>query len=172
LFTGFPTDTKVYSEFLEALDKEQSQKIFAHAGQRVWLDDSTVFDVYYPPDGIVEQKIATNDTSIIGKLSFGQTSILFTGDVTAKVEDSLISLFNLDSDILKVAHHGSRSSTSPAFLQEVTPSFAVIQVGKNNYGHPTEEVLNKLKAVNAYILRNDQDGTVRFISNGDYLYKQ
>lgn len=172
LFTGVAADTGAFRQFLAELENEKAEKIYAKAGQRIWLDDSTVFDVYYPPSGIADTKLATNDTSIIGKLSFGQTSILFTGDVTSKIEDSLIAPYNLDSDMLKVAHHGSRFSTSASFLQEVTPNFAVIQVGKNSYGHPTEEVLTRLKTANAYVLRNDQQGLIRFVSDGQRLYRK
>ncbi len=171
-WTGVEADTGVYKKFTETMGKENAQISLIETGQRIWLDNATVFDVYYPPRGIYSDKsLATNDTSVIGKLTFGRTEILFTGDTTSKIEDSLLPLFDLDADILKVAHHGSKSSTSPKFLEEVTPQYAVIEVGKNGYGHPTEEVLSNLRQANTQILRTDLDQTIRFVSDGVNLIK-
>ncbi|OGE81712.1 MAG: hypothetical protein A3E98_01920 [Candidatus Doudnabacteria bacterium RIFCSPHIGHO2_12_FULL_48_11] len=173
LLTGVSADTAAYKQFAEALEKEKAEKIYAQVGQRVWLDSATVFDVYYPPPGIVEAKLKTNDTSVMGKLSFGKASVFFTGDVTDKVERQLAAAgFNLDSDILKVAHHGSRFSSAEEFLSAVSPAYAIIEVGKNNYGHPTEEAMGRIQGAKAEILRTDQNGTVRFVSDGINLYKK
>ena len=172
----------VYDEFISSLDKEGAEKIFAKAGQRIWLDQATVFDVYYPAggkvagaslhDGFGTSSSELNDTSIVGKLSFGKNKILFTGDAGINIEKILLPAFNLDSDLLKVGHHGSRHSTSDEFLQEVTPQAAVIQVGKNNYGHPTSEVLENLSQFHSQIYRTDRDGSISFISDGVNLYRK
>ncbi len=173
LLTGVKADTAVSSEFFQLLKKKQIEKIYAHTGQRLWLDQATVFDVYYPPVGIADQNLATNDTSINGKLSFGNTQIFFTGDASDKVENWLVaSGFNLDSDILKVGHHGSRFSSTSQFLEEITPEYSVIEVGKNNYGHPTKDALDRIAAAGSKIFRTDQDGSIEFISDGFSLYKK
>jgi competence protein ComEC len=75
----------------------------------------------------------------------------------------------LKADVLKVGHHGAKTSTSTAFLNAVKPKYAVISVGKNSYGHPTKEVLNRLKAAKVTVYRTDQKGTIVFTSNGSKL---
>jgi competence protein ComEC len=172
LFTGVQVDTGVDREFEKLIDQNRVEKIYAQQGQRIWLDNSTVFDIYWPGPQPREAIKSANDTSIIGKLSFGQTQILLTGDASSKVEDVILPMFNLDSDLLKVGHHGSKTSTGPDFLQEVTPEFAVIQAGADNtYGHPTTEVLTALTSHTSQISRTDTEGTVRFVSDGITLKK-
>lgn len=173
LLTGVQTDTQVYKKFMETLGRERAEIIYAVSGQRIWLDNATVFDIYYPlPGSIADQSMPTNDTSIIGKLSFGKTEVLFTGDASSKIEDSLLPLFDLDADVLKVAHHGSKTSTSIEFLKEVDPEYAVIEVGKNSYGHPTDEVLSRLNQAQAQVLRTDINNPLGFVSDGTNLYRK
>lgn len=108
----------------------------------------------------------TNDASQVVKLEYGDDSFLFTGDISSSVEEKYINLYGreLDSDVLKISHHGSKTSTSAKFLEIVTPEYAVISVGNNSYGHPTGEVLNRLIASETLILRTDEKGDVLFIS--------
>ncbi|MBI2356158.1 MAG: MBL fold metallo-hydrolase [Candidatus Doudnabacteria bacterium] len=168
-----------YKEFLNLIEEKNVERIFAHAGQRIYLDSGTVFDVYYPYGKVAGvtssgkyqlESDDLNDTSIVGKLSFGKNKILLTGDAGINVEQQLLLQYDLDSDLLKVGHHGSRHSTSKEFLKEVTPEYSVIQVGKNNYGHPTQETLDNLAAASVQVFRNDQNKTVRFVSDGVNLY--
>lgn len=172
LYTGAQVDTAVDREFEKLLNQNRVEKIYAHQGQRVWLDKSTVFDIYWPLPQAQEVIKSANNTSIIAKLSFGKTQILLTGDADEKVEKQILPIFNLDSDILKVGHHGSKTSSSQEFLNEVTPEFSVVQVGAdNNYGHPTQEVLDRLTTLTSQISRTDTQGTVRFISDGITISK-
>ncbi|HTL39745.1 MAG TPA: ComEC/Rec2 family competence protein [Methylomirabilota bacterium] len=174
LITGVTAPTAAYRSFASLVDQKHIEKIYIHEGDRVWLDNATVFDIYYPPQSVIDDKSqATNDTSINGKLSFGKTSFFFTGDASSIVDDYIVPRYNLDSDVLKVPHHGSKTSTSTELLQDISPKYAVIEVGaKNNYGHPTQEVLDRLKAIGAQILRTDQDHTIKFTSDGTNLVKQ
>ncbi|MDD5696917.1 MAG: ComEC/Rec2 family competence protein [Candidatus Pacebacteria bacterium] len=130
-------------------------------GSRFSAND-VVFDVLNPPLGEAEN---TNDSSIVLKMDYGKTSFLFTGDISFKREDETA----VDVDVLKVAHHGSKYSTSSEFLEMTSPRVAVIQVGKNSYGHPTEEVLTRLENFDIKILRNDIDGDVKIVSDGKTL---
>ena len=167
LFTGVKVDTAADREFERLLEQNHTETIYAHQGQRVWLDQATVFDIYWPRSQPIEIIKTANDTSIIGKLSFGKVQILLTGDATSRVEDEILPLFNLDADLLKVGHHGSKSSTSAEWLKEVTPDYAAIQVGASNtYSHPTREVLDRLTSSGTRIFRTDLDGTIRFTSDG------
>ena len=158
-----------YTEFMNEAEREGAEIIYAQQGQRIYLDKSTVFDVMWPQSN---QKVTPgknddlNDYSIVGKLTFGKTKILFTGDSGINIEDQLLPKFNLDSDILKVGHHGSKHSTSQYFLDEVTPQYSVIQLGENKYGHPSKEVIERLKNSGTQILRNDEQGSIEFYSDG------
>ena len=106
----------------------------------------------------------------MAKLIYGANSFLFTGDIGFETE-SRISSF-ADSDVLKVAHHGSKYSTSESFLAAITPDIAVIEVGRNSYGHPTTETLQRLAKFGIQTLRTDKSGTIKIVSNGDALQIQ
>lgn len=110
----------------------------------------------------------TNDTSIILKITYGNTSFLFTGDAEREAENAVIeSGVDLESTVLKVGHHGADSSTSYLFLREVMPKYAVISVGENNdYGHPTDEVLSRLRDADVTVYRTDIQGTIICKSDG------
>ncbi|MFC5403129.1 ComEC/Rec2 family competence protein [Cohnella soli] len=111
-----------------------------------------------------------NDWSAVVHLSYGTTSFLFTGDAEKKSEKDMIETgAKLKADVLKVGHHGSVSSTSEAFLQAVAPTYAVISVGRNSYGHPAETVLNRLENQGVSVFRTDTDGTVTIVSDGKKL---
>ncbi len=111
-----------------------------------------------------------NDWSAVLKVTYKNNSFLFTGDAEkASENDMLADGISLKADVLKVGHHGSSSSTSKAFIDAVKPSYAVISVGKNNYGHPDSGILSRLKNANAFVLRTDQKGTITAISNGSII---
>ena len=109
-----------------------------------------------------------NDYSIVLHVKYGNTSFLFTGDTETPVEDELLAQSGyVDADVLKVGHHGSNSSTFKAFLDAVSPRWAVISCGKDNtYDHPHAETLARLQAANATILRTDMNGSITFTSDG------
>jgi competence protein ComEC len=112
--------------------------------------------------------------SIVIRVGFGANSFLFTGDAQADSEkEMLVRGYILKSDVLKVGHHGSWTSTSPDFLKSVSPQFAVISVGKDNsYGHPHRETLEKLSEGGIKVYRTDLNGTVTFTSDGSNLAVQ
>jgi len=105
----------------------------------------------------------TNEASLVIKAVVEDRKYLLTGDTEDDTERDLVaSNLDLDADVLKVSHHGSKNATSAEFLQAVSPEQAVISVGENSYGHPTEEVLTRLKNMNVEILRTDEKGSVKF----------
>ena len=107
-----------------------------------------------------------NNSSIVLRLDFGDTSYLFTGDMEKDVEETILSK-NIQVDVLKVGHHGSNTSTSSKFLDKVNPKYAVICVGNgNSYGHPHKEVVERINSKDIQIYRTDKDGTIILTSNG------
>lgn len=158
-------DSATYGRFLELVKEKRVKIILPKLSQRIFFDRETVFDVYFPITGkFAKLPGDINDVSIVGKLSFGESNILLTGDAGRDIEKLLIALhLPLDSEILKVGHHGSRHSSSPEFVKAVSPEESVISVGKgNNYGHPHPEVLGVLASSSLEILRTDERGDVVF----------
>lgn len=156
-----------YKLFKELIEKEKSKIIFAERGERI-LSGGVNLVILYPFKNLKGKTFEnTNNVSIVSFLKFNKISFLFTGDIYKKVEKVLIKENNLKANILKVAHHGSKTSTCQEFLKKVRPSIAVISVGKDNfYGHPHQEVLERLRKFNIKILRTDEIGDIKFLTDG------
>lgn len=173
LWTGVVKDTAEYEEWQRLIREEGAQIKIVQAGQEIKAR-RTVLRILYPFESLEGQEFKdSNNASIIARLVFGQTSFLFTGDVYKSVEkELLLSLAKqqLDSDILKVGHHGSKTSSAKEFIEEVSPEIAVISVGKDNkYGHPHQETLQNLEGIK--IFRTDLDGDIKIISDGVLLHR-
>ena len=152
--------TQTYQEFAAAVEREPGVGFTTpDVGSTFQLGDATV-EVLANGNGEVD----TNAASIVLKATCGAKSALLTGDIPVRVElELLLRAAPLDSDLLKVAHHGSHKSSDTAFLAAVSPEYAVISVGKNSYGHPRPEALERLVASGAVIYRTDLIGTVEFL---------
>lgn len=134
------------------------------AGDTFYLGDKIVLQVLHPAGRIEEG----NNSSLVLKLTYRQMKMLFTGDLETEGEEELLKRSeNLTSNIFKVGHHGSSTSTSALFLRSVSPQIGIISVGKNNrFGHPTKEVLDRLQKAGVKVLRTDEDGAVLVKTNG------
>jgi len=160
LFTGAESKTDVFVLLKKALEKNQTtlSKVFRES--TVQLPKGGLLSVEYPQTTLPEETTETNKGSLVIRFIYGKTSMLFTGDLPS--EETLIP-DTLPADILKVSHHGSRYSTSSAFLDRLTPREAVISVGKNSYGHPSPDVLKRLEERNIIIHRTDRDGDIQYV---------
>ena len=108
-----------------------------------------------------------NNTSIVLKISYGETSFLFTGDAEREEEQSILAQnYDLSATVLKVGHHGGNTSTTYPFLREIMPEYAIISVGKNGYGHPDENTLSRLRDAEVKVYRTDMHGDIIAISDG------
>ncbi|QNI33233.1 ComEC/Rec2 family competence protein [Alloacidobacterium dinghuense] len=126
--------------------------------------------VLSPARGYIPKTSPSNDDSLVLRVSFGATSALLEGDAEAPSEASMVALGNLRSDLLKVGHHGSKTSTTSGFLGAVSPSYAVISVGQRNYyGHPKLETLEKLETANVHTYRTDLLGASTFYLDGKHV---
>lgn len=134
------------------------------------LGPNTKIELYSPANKEYEN---INNFSPLLKIYYGKTSFLFTGDAESEVEMEVIkSNALLRSDVLKVGHHGSSTSSTDSFLKEVSPKIGIISSGiDNSYGHPSPETLNKLSDLNTKIFRTDEDGTIILTSNGKSIKK-
>lgn len=171
LWTGVVRNTIEYQEWIKALNKEQEQGAeikIAQANQQITASRTTL-NIMHPLENLAgKEHKDSNNTSIVVKLIFGENSFLFTGDIYSSKEAELIEQgAALNSDVLKIAHHGSKTSTNNEFVQEVSPKIGVIQCKKDNsYGHPHEQTLETLKKYNVEVLRTDESGDIKIISNG------
>ncbi len=167
LDSGQVHSSQTYEDFLTLVDQKNIQYKVAEKGQRINLDPRLKIGVLNPPAQLFEN---INDNSVVLRITYGQVSFLLMGDAEKEAEESMLS-FDLDSDILKVGHHGSRSSSSPAFLKEVSPAISIIEVGKgNDYGHPAPETLSALKNVGSEIYRTDLDGNIDVTTDGESYF--
>ena len=155
----------------EKLDKQIQdkgiEKKIARRGMVIDLDDGIYLEVLFPDRDATN--LETNLASIVLKLVYGEDSFLLMGDSPKAIEEYLIFLDaeNLAVDVLKLGHHGSRTSSSEFFLGATSPEVVIISAGKNNrYGHPHPEVLDILKKFEVKILRTDEDGTIIIKSDG------
>lgn len=172
LSSGAKSAIPEFGEWEKLLEAKKIQKIKAKRGLRIHLDKNIYFDVIAPLTADYKDFKSFDDSMVVGRLIYGKTSFLFTGDMTAKNEYEILSANTaIDSDVLKVAHHGSKYSSGENWLQAVSPIVAAIQVGKNNkYGHPTRETLSRLEKLKIKILRTDVDGTIILKSDGEKIY--
>nr|PZN07835.1 MAG: MBL fold metallo-hydrolase [Caldicoprobacter oshimai] len=156
--------TKTFEDVLEAISNKGLKVTPPVPGTKYPLGEAE-FTILAPNSASYED---TNDYSVVIKLQYGATSFLFTGDAGFESEEEMLEKgYDLRADLLKVAHHGSRYSTSMEFLEAVQPKIAVISVGKDNdYGHPAPETLQRLRQAGAEIYRTDESGTIIATSDG------
>ena len=170
LWTGVIRDTAEFKEW-QRLIEEEAKIIIAKVGQKIKIHRSDLcnFSVLYPLENLEGKTVKnTNNTSIITKLVFRDNSFLFTGDAYKAVEREILKKgINVDSDVLKVGHHGSKTSSADDFIGKVLPSYAIISCGKDNsYGHPHPETLETLEKYGITVLRTDQEGDIKIVSDG------
>ncbi|MEK7523860.1 MAG: MBL fold metallo-hydrolase [Patescibacteria group bacterium] len=165
LFTGVYKKDYFSQEFLRLIKEKNIPVILAREDGDIALTDGVTFDVLFPFTPIIRQETVTNNLGLIAKLIYGEHEILLTADAELPEEEMLISHgVNLQADILKSGHHGSKTSSSEAFLSAINPQFVAISVGLNNsYHHPHLSTLKRYKEHQLKILRTDLDGRIEFI---------
>lgn len=168
--------TNSYRELLSLVEEKDIETFYGMRGMVIILDqDNGVYlHVLYPiPDDF--KVTETNNLSIVAKLVYGDTSVILTGDAPKMVESMLVSTDGsyLRSPILKVGHHGSKTSTSSSFVRDIDPTYAIVSAGKDNrYGHPNTETINILVKEGVEILETSKEGTIEFRSNGVDMWQK
>ncbi|MBQ8783035.1 MAG: MBL fold metallo-hydrolase [Clostridia bacterium] len=160
---NIPT-TATYEDFLLSAEENCNEIIAAEAGYTYSMGEVEIQIL-----GPCEQDEDLNNMSVVAKVIYGESSFLITGDCSFDEEDDIMDNYynQLDSDVLKVGHHGSSGSTSVDWLEAVEPDVAVISVGEDNsYGHPTKKVLNNLSDFDCEIYRTDEKGSIIFETDG------
>jgi competence protein ComEC len=153
------------NEILDKVDIEKEDLAYIDFPDRILIADGIFIDVLYPKldDKQNLEEKDENEMNLLLKLNYEGVTILITGDLTGLDESKIIDEgINLNSDIIKIAHHGSKYSSTQEFLEEVNPRIAVIQVGKNSFGHPSQIVIDECEKKNIDIFRTDIDGAILF----------
>lgn len=160
------TTTKTYEKLLEAIQQKGLKIKSAKAGMNIVEESDLRVDILAPVK-IDEDEL--NNCSIIIKITYGYDSYLFIGDAEKEELDTVSS--DMSADVLKVGHHGSRTSTTEKFLEQVNPKYAVISCGADNdYGHPHKETIDLLKMLDVEYYRTDIEGTITITSDGSRNY--
>lgn len=158
----------VYQEFRRLIAEKSIRIVNTRVGQKILLGGGVHIDILFPDRDV--EDVPHNDGSLVARLVYANTSILLTGDTTKNIENYLLTKYPqfLHADILKVAHHGSETSTTDAFVKAVDPDIAVISAGKgNSYGHPRQATLDTLNNNDVETLVTMDEGAITFESDGE-----
>lgn len=169
LSSGFQKETAVYQKWRQLISQKDIRLVLAQAGQRIVFPSGPTLQILWPEQTLIDSLAQkANNASVVSRLVYRQAEILLTGDIEKEIEQYLVyqqPRAELKSDILKVAHHGSKTSSSQRFLEMVDPQAAVISVGQDNrYGHPASAILERLKGI--FVYRTDQDGQIQISTDG------
>ena len=164
-------DSENYQKFLNIVKSKNIQVLVVKKGDKIVLDNNLYFDILWPNDKQIEEN-KLNNNAIVMKLNYNNFSTLFTGDIEKLAEEKILEIYKnsniLESDILKVAHHGSKTSTTDEFLNIVKPKIALIGVGKDNmFNHPSNTTIEKLENIGIKIYRTDLNGEISIFVNNN-----
>lgn len=166
LSSGLEGNQLAWQELKRIIKEKNIKEIIVENNDRIRYKDF-IFNVFLPKQPAYEKEV--NDAGIVFLFSGKNMKAFFGADIGTKKEKELARLYDIDVDVLKVSHHGSKYSSDSKFLKEATPAIAVIGVGKNSYGHPTREALGRLASVGSQIFRTDTDGLVRVVVDNGKL---
>jgi len=172
LYGGVDVDTTQRTYLEQVSDSLRLPRIALYAGRRLQQFAPAELLVLHPR--LNHATSSTNDASVVVRIICGNVSFLFAGDAELWSEAQLTRFGDiLDSEVLKVGHHGSRTSSSQEFIEHITPSWAVVSVGKRNrFGHPNPEVMERLRAMDAQVIRLDENGAAIFETDGEKLWRE
>ena len=172
VMTGVVHTTDEYLAFLDEVRGRNIPVKFVVSGDSFALGEGE-FSVLAPQESLEGKRVEElNGTSVVLRFVYGESSFLFMGDAPVEMEEGILAAgeWDLESNVLKVGHHGSSDSNSAEFINAVAPQYAVISAGKDNpYGHPSLRTVKRLERAGARVLRTDMRGDVRFIGDGIVL---
>jgi competence protein ComEC len=168
LWVGIDPGSELYKALLVEAAQLHVVVRHLHAGERFAWGASTI-SVLAPSASYNNALSPKNDDSVVLEIGFGKAAVLLEGDAERASEEAMLAAHRvLPATLLKVGHHGSMTSTSPDFLAAVAPRDAVISVGRENtYGHPREEIVERIQATGAVVFRTDRDGLTTFLLSRD-----
>ncbi|HJT87310.1 MAG TPA: ComEC/Rec2 family competence protein, partial [Bryobacteraceae bacterium] len=169
LWTGATPDSPLWRQVCERAARNKTAIVRLQAGRHLQFGGAEI-DVLAPPPAYVPADVPKNNDSLVFRIRYGRHAFLLTGDIERGMERAILPRMAA-ADVLKVAHHGSKTSSSNEFLDAVKPSFALISAGLDNiYGYPAAEILRRLQTRHAFVLRTDRDGLISISSDGRRLH--
>lgn len=179
VYNGIPSTSKYFINALKAAKANGTQQVKVKAGDVLDFGNGVSFEIVSPSQSLIDEdtaaikakkKVDVNNESVVGRLTFGNFAMLFTGDAEGPVEKDMVASYGkkLKCQVLKAGHHGSKTSSTAEFLKLVQPESVVMSLGVNNqYGHPHEALLNRLRKQGIKnIYRTDANGTITIVSDG------
>lgn len=169
VYTAVADESPGYLASLAEIKKQGIPSVIVDRPQIINFSPNSRLEILSPIESLAGQAPQNiNDSSIVSRLVYGQTTLLLTGDIEAGEEEQLLAdEAPVSAKALKISHHGSDSGTGEAFLSRVKPEIAIISVGAdNNFGHPNRRILKRLERIGASVYRTDQQGTIRLFSDG------
>lgn len=163
-------ETTLTGEITSLIEDKKITVQYLKAGDRIILDEDVYLDILWPTDKYLDGD--RNDLSLVVKLSYLESSFLLTGDASTKIESILIAEYGdeLDVDVLKLGHHGSKTSTSQEFLEATSPDIVVVSAGEGNrYGHPSQEVVDRIAGME---IKKTTEGSVVLMSDGETIWSK
>lgn len=161
-----------YEEFIKIIKEKKINVKIVEGGEKVSIEDNLYFDIIWPFSDNMISDNSINNNSLVCKLNYKNYSMLFTGDIKAIAEKAILKKYSknlniLKSDILKVAHHGSKTSSITEFIEKIKSKYAIIGVGEDNkFGHPSDSTIQNLEKANIRIYRTDKMGEIEIKTNG------
>lgn len=153
-----------FKKFEEIIQEKKTKLIIVNKGDKLHIEKDFYIDIIWPNNSNFISENILNNNSIVCQIRYKKFSMLFTGDIEEIAENEILKEYKegrLKSDILKVCHHGSKSSSTKAFIEAVSPKIAMIGVGLNNkFGHPNQTVLKRLEKINCKVYRTDIMGEI------------
>jgi len=170
--SGLEKDTATYDRWRDLIEDKNIPLTLAQSGQKIIFQEDLFLEILWPDQSLINSfSNKANNVSVVGRLIYGQTEFLLTGDIEKKVESYLIDhlpVEKLESDIFKASHHGSKTSNSQNFLKIIDPEAAIISVGADNrFKHPDSVVLDRLS--DTRLFRTDQNGNIKFLTDGNVV---
>lgn len=161
-------ETEIAQRVMELAEETGTPVVLVDKTDDVQIETGVVLDFLAPLERVSIENMEANEESLVVRLEFGERSVLFTGDITQTEENALLSAgVDLRSEVLKVPHHGSKNSSSLAFVQAVSPQVAVCSVGWNNpFGHPHEETLQTYESLGIPFYRTDKQDMITLVTDG------
>ena len=160
-----------YEEFIKIVKEKKINVKIVEGGEKVSIEDNLYFDIIWPFSDNMISDNSINNNSLVCKLNYKNYSMLFTGDIEDIAEKAILKKYSknlniLKSDILKVAHHGSKTSSITEFIEKIKPKYAIIGVGEDNkFGHPSDSTIQNLEKENIRIYRTDKMGEIEIKTN-------
>ncbi len=170
---GASSTNGVWGEAEKIIREKHIGHLIARKGMMISLGDGVYADILYPDHDVTNSE--TNSASIVMRIRYGDTAVLVSGDLPSNLEEYEVATYgdSLHAQVLKLGHHGSRTSSSEAWLRAVAPDVAVISAGLNNrYGHPHKEVLALLEKLHIPYLVTFKEGTINFVSDGSTIARK